>query len=67
MSSLSAARANLRVKLVRPRFGPPLKRLGRTVPARRHAGRSLLLPVLVVAAGAPRCRSHAGLGRTAYA
>jgi hypothetical protein len=53
-------RANFAFKLMRPGFGPPLKRLGRTVPARRHAGRSLLPPGLVAAAGAPRCRHHAG-------
>jgi hypothetical protein len=58
-------RANFAFKLMRPGFGPPLKRLGRTVPARRHAGRSLFPPALVSAVGAPRCRSHAGPGRTA--
>jgi len=29
---------NFRVKLSRPAFCPALKRLGRTLPARRHAG-----------------------------
>jgi len=38
------ATPNLPVKLPRPGFGPRLKPLGRTVPARRHAGRSLLPP-----------------------
>jgi hypothetical protein len=56
----SSPPANFAFKLMRPGFGPPLKRLGRTIPARRHAGRSLLPPLLVAAAGAPRCRSHAG-------
>jgi hypothetical protein len=29
---------NFAFKLMRPAFGPALKRLGRTVPARRHTG-----------------------------
>src|SRR5688572_988271 len=37
------------LKLSRPGLGPPLKRLGRTVPSRRHAGRKSLSRTELVA------------------
>ncbi len=54
LAQIAGQRPNSTLKLARPGFGPALKRLGRTVPVRRHAGCRLRVAVHQYARQPPR-------------